>query len=64
MSMPGSRGQIALSGGSLSVAESPKKKAVTASPGSHRGHKSGEKKTQQNPFLTGLKICSSGLRGN
>lgn len=62
MPMPNFQGQIALSGKRLSVADSPMKRAVTASHGSHWGHRLGEKKNQQNPLLTGLKFCSNGLR--
>lgn len=44
------------------MADSPTKIAVTASHGSHWGHRSGGKKKQQNPSLSGLKFCSNGLR--
>lgn len=62
MPMPNSQGQIARSDERLSVADSPAEIAVTASHGSHWGHRSGGKNDQQNPFLTGLKFFSNGLR--
>lgn len=63
MPMPSSPGQMALSGERLSVAaHSPTEIAVTVSHESHWEHRSGGKKNQQNPFLTGLKFCSNGLR--
>lgn len=62
MPMPSCQGQIALSGERPSVVHSPTEIAVTTSYGSHWDHRSGGKKNQQNPFLSGLKFCSNGLR--
>lgn len=56
MPTPNSQGQIALSGERLSVADSPVKRAVTASHGSHWGHRSGGKKESTKPSSYRAKI--------